>query len=247
MYGIQEELKEILEQSGAALVGFADLEPVQGAGMKTGVSVAVPLPRELVRSIQDGPNMAYYDAYFALNRELDVIVTAGAEFLNAKGYRAVAQTTEDVAESDDYRTALPHKTVATRSGLGWIGKCALLVTPQYGSAVRLSSLLTNAPMQYGTPVRESRCGGCMACANACPGKAVSGKLWSAGADRNSFFDPYACRKAARALAWEKTKKEITLCGQCIVACPYTKRYLQEEERVPVYCGGERRDAEDSFL
>lgn len=243
MYGIQEELKEILEENGAKLVGFADLEPVWGGGMKTGVSVAVPLPRALVRSIQDGPNMEYYDAYNASSQVLDIIVTAGAEFLNAKGYRAVAQTTEAVVESDDYRTALPHKTVATRSGLGWIGKCALLVTPRYGSAVRLSSLLTNAPMQYGTPVRESRCGSCMACANACPGKAVSGKLWSAGADRNSFFDPHACRKAARALAWEKIEEEITLCGQCIVACPYTTRYLQEEELVPVRRGEERRDAE----
>lgn len=226
---IQEELKNILLEQGASLIGFAALSPAQSGEMGTGISVAAAMPRSILSSIQNGPTIDYYDHYDRANDLLDAIVTAGAKYLTAKGYRAFAQTTGTVAESEDYRTALPHKTVATRAGLGWIGKCALLVTPEYGSAIRLSSLITDAPMQCSTPVLESRCGNCMACAAACPGKAVSGRLWSAGVDRDDFFNPYECRKAARALAAERIHREITLCGQCIVACPYTKRYLNKEQ------------------
>lgn len=56
-----------------------------------------------------------------------------------------------------------------------------------GFAVRLSSLVTDAPLPCGTPVTESRCGACAACTNACPGRAVSGELWSPQKDRDSFF------------------------------------------------------------
>ncbi|HEX3039564.1 MAG TPA: 4Fe-4S double cluster binding domain-containing protein, partial [Caproiciproducens sp.] len=170
--------------------------------------------------------MDYFNAYHDSNRLLDEIVTAGAEYLKSKGYKAFAQTTDAVVESEDYRTAMPHKTIAVRAGLGWIGKCALLVTEEFGSVVRLSSLVTNAPLESGIPVTASRCGSCTACTDACPGKAVSGRLWSAETDRDEFFNPYFCRKTARELAALHIQKEITLCGKCIQVCPYTQRYLR---------------------
>jgi epoxyqueuosine reductase QueG len=222
---IGDELKSILYESGASLVGFADLRSIAKPDMPYGISVAVAIPAEIVESIHGGPNLAYYDAYYALNEKLDGLVTAGQEFLKSRGYRAYAQTTDAVREFDTYRTELPHKTVATNAGLGWIGKSALLVTEQFGPAVRISSLVTNAPLECAAPIAESKCGGCMVCTNACPGKAISGKLWRANLDRDEFFDPLACRKKARALSAEKMNKEITLCGKCIEICPYTQRYL----------------------
>jgi epoxyqueuosine reductase QueG len=69
----------------------------------------------------------------------------------------------------------------------------------------------------------------MVCTNACPGKAISGKLWKADLDRDEFFDPLACRKKARELAAEKIRKEITLCGKCIEVCPYTQSYLRSQK------------------
>ena len=73
------------------------------------------------------------------------------------GYQSYANTTKAVKQDDNWCTPLPHKTVATRTGLGWIGKNCLLVTKEYGSAVRLSSLLTDAPLPAGTPddIRKS--------------------------------------------------------------------------------------------
>lgn len=222
---VSDELKSILYENGASLVGFADLRSIAKPDMPYGVSVAVAIPAEIVESIHDGPNLAYYDAYYALNEKLDGLITTGKEFLESKGYRAYAQTTDAVREFDTYRTKLPHKTVATNAGLGWIGKSALLVTEQFGSAVRISSLVTNAQLECAAPITESKCGGCTVCTNACPGKAISGKLWRVDLDRDEFFDPLACRKKARALSTERMEKEITLCGKCIEICPYTQRYL----------------------
>jgi len=222
---IGDELKSILYEGGASLVGFADLKSIAKSDMPFGVSVAVAIPADTVKSIHNGPNLAYYDAYHTLNEKLDHLVTMGEEFLKSKGYMAYAQTVDAVKEFGTYRTELPHKTVATNAGLGWIGKSALLVTEQFGSAIRLSSLVTNAELECGAPITESKCGGCMVCASACPAKAISGKLWNVELDRDEFFDPLACRKKARELAAERISKEITLCGKCIEICPYTQKYL----------------------
>ncbi|MDO5519842.1 MAG: 4Fe-4S double cluster binding domain-containing protein [bacterium] len=226
---LTKELKAVLKAAGADLVGVADLEGLVEDGFPCGVSMAIAIPPELVLSIEDGPNMDYYNLYHEYRSKLNHIALVGERFLREKGYIAKAQTTEVVTEYGNYRTKLPLKTVATRAGLGWIGKSALLVTKEYGSAIRLTSLLTDAPLITGTPITESSCGNCMKCHDACPGKAISGKLWNAKLDRDEFFDPIACRKKARELSAEKIQKQITLCGKCFVVCPYTRAYLKREE------------------
>lgn len=226
MNTIDKELKELLHQSGANLVGFANLKSViKGGEMHYGVSVVVAIPPKVVKSICDGPNMEYYNEYHRINESLNNIVTAGAEFLLSNGYKACAQTTDFVKEFDNYRTALPHKTVATRAGIGWIGKSALLVTKEYGSAVRISSLLTDAELQCADSIDNSQCGNCVECTKACPAQAISGELWNVNKDRDSFYKALTCRKKARELAAKNLNKEITLCGKCIEVCPYTQKYL----------------------
>ena len=222
----QSELREILMDSGADLSGFADLSKMSGPEEKYGVSVAVKLSPEVIGSIAAGPNRVYFDLYHEANRKLNRIVLAGAEYIRECGYHALAQTTDSVKEFGNYRTRMPHKTVAVNAGLGWIGKSALFVTENYGSAVRLSSILTDAPLETDQPVTRSRCGNCMICTNACPGKAISGIEWNSNLDRDQFFDPLACRKKARELAAEAIHEEITLCGKCIAVCPFTKKYLK---------------------
>lgn len=225
---VGDELKEMLFDNGASLVGFADMKPFDSE-LPFGVSVAIALPADLVRSISDGPNMDYFNAYHSINDKLDALVLSAAKFLTDKGFKARAQDRSSVKEFDVWRTPLPHKTVATRAGLGWIGKCALLVTEQYGSAVRISSLLTDAELKCAEPVTVSKCGVCDVCTNNCPGKAVSGRIWEPALDRDEFFDAQACRKKAREISWERINKEITLCGKCIVVCPYTQKYLRTEK------------------
>lgn len=226
MHFDQNELKSILAGNGADLIGFADLSAFLNPEEKCGISVAVKLPREIAASIAEGPNRDYFDQYHELNDILYRIVTQGAEYIRSFGFYADAQTTDSVVEYGTYRTRMPHKTVAVHAGLGWIGKSALFVTEEYGSAVRLSSILTGAPLTPGNPVTVSRCGNCLVCTNSCPGKAIKGTNWQPDLDRDSFFDSLACRKKAREIAAEAIHEEITLCGRCIAVCPFTKRYIK---------------------
>lgn len=222
---LSDEFSNYLKSQGVSIVGFAELHNVIDGDMTTGISVAVALPKEVIRNISDGPTLDYYHTYHEVNRILNTIVLQGEAYLTQRGYKAYALTTDRVEEYGIYRTKIPHKTVATNSGLGWIGKSALFLTKDYGSAIRLSSIITDAKLNYGTPIIESMCGTCSICADACPAHAISGELWSVHKDRDEFYDPLACRKEARRLANERIDREITLCGKCIEVCPYTKKYL----------------------
>ena len=232
MNSIDEEIKSKLLHYGADIVGFGSLEQLPDnvrEGLPIGIIVAIAYPKEVICGISQYPTQEYCDWYHKLNDKLDMLVTKGAALLRDKGYKAVAQSRDKVGsgelrnsgESND-NTLLPHKTVATRAGIGWIGKCALLVTKKYGSAIRISSILTDAPLQTAEPVNSSLCGDCMLCTKNCPAGAVSGKLWDVSVYRDEFFDPVKCRKTARERARLGFGGEnITICGKCIEICPYT--------------------------
>lgn len=229
-----EELRELLRQEGASLVGFADLSQFAEGNLKHGISIALKLPVDVVDGIEYGPTREYYDTYYAWNDKLNQLAKLAESYIKEKGYYAMAQTTDVVKEYGYYRTPMPHKTVATNAGVGWIGKCALLVTKVYGSAIRLTSVLTDAPLPYDVPMKESLCGNCMRCTRSCPGQAISGVNWNIDMDRDLFFDPIKCRKSARELANRRINKEITLCGKCIQVCPYTNRYLRTASDIIEY-------------
>ena len=189
-------IKDELLCHGADIVGFGDLTmllPQQRHNMPVGICVAVKYPKEVIKGITDLPTREYYEQYNILNEKLDMLVSLGASALKAFGYEAVPQTMDFVEQSEtDFTTVLPHKTVATRAGLGWIGKSALLVTNKYGSMVRISSILTNAPLNTVRPINKSKCGDCMICIAACPANAILGKNWSVDTYRDEFYNAKLC-------------------------------------------------------
>ncbi|MDR1642636.1 MAG: epoxyqueuosine reductase [Clostridiales bacterium] len=228
---LTSSVKQELHSFGALLVGFGDLAAIpasQRHGMPVGVCVAVKFPKEVIRGIANLPTKEYYCWYYRLNEKLDLIVSQGAELLKKMGYEAVAQTRDRVGSGGIMQTTLPHKTVATRAGIGWIGKCALLVTEEYGSMIRLSAILTDAPLETAVPINKSRCGDCLVCAKGCPGHAVKGAEWSLGTSRDEIFDAATCRDTARERSFEGYGIKETICGRCIALCPYTKRHLMAE-------------------
>ena len=160
---LTEELKRILRCQGADLVGIGDMSKVENCNFKRGVAVAVALPQNVIIDVQEAPTKEYYNLYYSLNEKLNEIIMAGGEFLRNRGFEVYEQTTDRVKIDQNNISRLPHKTVATRAGLGWIGKNCLLVTPQYGAAIRISSFLTNAPLECNDPINQSRCGYCNLC------------------------------------------------------------------------------------
>jgi len=225
-----DELRPLLEANGASMVGYADLRdtpPSNRANCATGISIAVALNPQVINGIQDGPTPAYYEEYNRANSLLDKLGHLVARYLTEHGERAEwLPATESFIDAETLSTPLPHKTTATRAGLGWIGKCALLVTREYGSAVRITTVLTDAAIATGQPVNTSLCGDCTACVDACPGQASSGQNWEIALHRDSFFDAFACQLAARKLARANIGVDNSICGKCIVVCPWTKKYLE---------------------
>jgi epoxyqueuosine reductase len=222
-------LEDHLAERGATFVACADLREVAGearGGLPRGVCIGAALDRAVIAQIEDGPTPAYAAEYERANALLDELARVCAEFLQARGHRAVpCLPTVKKLDMATLATPLPHKTVARLAGVGWIGKCTLLVTRTHGSAVRYNTVLTDAPLPTGMPADVSECGPCTACVDACPAGAPSGEGWQPGIRREEFFDAFACCGEARRQAGS-IGIDHTICGICIAACPHTKRYVQ---------------------
>lgn len=208
--------------------GFASLRGLLPAcfdEFPSGISILRQLDDGIVDGIDRGPTRAYLDHYRAINDELNGLVVRIADDLRRAGWSSepVPATVDDPTLQENYRATLSvpvsHKMVATRAGLGWVGKTDLLVSTRFGTRIRLASILTTAPVIPGQPIDESRCGGCAACVDACPAQAANGDLWNVGRSRNDFFDAFACRRYCRRISDEKLGEAISLCGLCVRVCP----------------------------
>ena len=227
---LSQKLKNYLLKNGATEVGFADITNfTPKTGLDKGVVFYITYPKEIIKNMQNAPTPDYLKELISLNSRLDELGMKCEEFLIDEGYDAYAQTKKrlgtDFGEFNSFE--LPHKTIATRAGLGWIGKSALFITTDYGSALRLSSVLTNAPLDIGTPILKSKCGKCMECMDACLGGAISGKEWNYKLKRNDFYDDKKCEKYALKISEENLGKADTVCGKCIYACPHTQKYIKK--------------------
>lgn len=224
------KLKQFLIKNGADEVGFADITNfTPKENLNKGVVFYITFPKEIIRNMQNAPTKEYLKELISINSRLDSIGMKCEKFLIDRGYHAYAQTKarlgHDFGEFNSFD--LPHKTIATRAGIGWIGKSALLITKKYGSALRLSSVLTDAPLNIGQPTLESKCGKCMDCKNACTGGAISGKEWNYKIYRNNFYDDKKCEKYALKISEKNLGKSDTVCGKCIYACPHTQKYIKK--------------------
>jgi len=227
------ELKKTLIAKGISFIAYADLSPLPKAirsALPVGICLGKSLNPAVVWEIATGPTISYANEYRNANRLLDESAERCASILMAKGFQAIPFQASRYKKTDNtLSTDLPHKTVATLAGVGWVGKCALLVTEKYGSAVRYNTVLTDAPLPVGTPMSESQCGDCMECVTACPASAPHGSSWYPGKPRQEFYDAHSCRAMAYSLS-KKTKIEHPICGICIAACPFTKRYCHRSDR-----------------
>jgi epoxyqueuosine reductase len=226
---LEKEINEYLTSLGASLIGFADLSSIEGSlrnNFNYGISFAVKLNSKVIEGIRKGPTKEYYEEYNKINSILDNIAISCVKYINSRGYNAIGQTSTYITSDDNLTTPLPHKTVATRAGLGWIGKNALLITPEYGSAIRLSSVITDMPLVTNKPINKSKCGTCNKCESGCPAGAINGVLWNVDSKREELIDPHKCRQIARKLLKERIGIEMAICGKCIEVCPITQGYIK---------------------
>jgi epoxyqueuosine reductase len=228
-------LEHHLVPSGEYIFGFADLNGLvdKNFGMFTyGISIGRRLDDKIIDQLAEGPTMDYYHYYNLVNAELSGLSEKIQEDLFDAGVDSmlVAPTVSQGEEGyekymETLTVDLSHKMVATRAGLGWIGKTDLLISKAFGPRLRLTSILLNQnPGIDSVPVNKSKCGSCEVCVIKCPAHAANGKLWQVGVFRDEFFDARSCREKCGELARKRLNVDERICGLCVHVCPVGKRY-----------------------
>ncbi|HUU53758.1 MAG TPA: 4Fe-4S double cluster binding domain-containing protein [Armatimonadota bacterium] len=214
---LTQEIERMAREAGADLVGFAEVEGL--AELPRAVVVAMRHSPEVLADPEDMPNRRYAEEYRSLNERLTELAERIAARLEEAGYEArVNQATVDRVDPETLAAPFSHKLAATRAGLGWVGKSALLVTRELGPALRMASVLTEAPLVVGGPVSESECGECVVCVEACPAGAIQGASWRAGMARGELLDARRCYEF-RPEAAERNEIQRPRCGVCLAVCP----------------------------
>lgn len=188
-----------------------------GADGATAVALAVAYHPDEVEAIPagwTGRNPAggrwndYARAYHELNRCLNRIARALADRF---GGVALGATIDGIAGTvshvrDYFPRCLSHRAVAEAAGLGWRGRHGLIVTPEFGPACRLATLLL--PGRLESPRRSlPDCGECSACVELCPVLRKGAAL----PDQDVYRED--CRRRIKALALE-----ADVCGLCVRRC-----------------------------
>lgn len=227
---IKETVENHLVPAQDYIYGFANLEgllPEEYSDYKYGISIGRKLDDTIISKLVDGPTIEYFHHYNNVNKQL-ASLTAGIQQdllkYNIHSLPVVPTISVGAKENMKYLNALTydisHKMVATRAGLGWIGKTDLLITRRFGPRLRLVSiLLKHDPGYSAKPVEKSRCGNCNICVEKCPANAANGISWNISIHRNIFFDAFKCREKCKELAYQKLNVDERICGLCVSVCP----------------------------
>ena len=78
------------------------------------------------------------------------------------------------------------KAWAAKSGLGWVGKHTLLLTPQVGSFYFIAELVIDLELEYDS-ITTDHCGTCTKCIEACPTQAITEPYVVDGSKCISYF------------------------------------------------------------
>ncbi len=226
---LDTELTQLLNRAGAEIVKFVDITrlPVsQTKGFPVAILLGRPLSKGYLEIVAETPdyvqqmkrnNRMYEDEFHNAELKTDELADFISVYLMTKGFLAYSQSEKNLLATGRYdtssqTTALPHKTVALMAGMGWIGKHDLLVTPQYGSAISMCTVLTNAPLNVMVqPVSPSQCGDCTVCRDECDAGVITGNEWKPQVSRDELVDVKSC----------------TTCLKCMVLCPWTRQYMKK--------------------
>jgi len=198
--GLTKALRKLLLRRGASLVGFGDVARLEGApeiqqprrylpDATTLISIAIHINEGCCDHVAQKEVVTWHSfQIFTLgivNPSLDRLALEASTFLEDRGYIAYpfpANSPHDIRPSPEYPGGpgdISHKHAAVACGLGELGWHTMLLTPQFGTRQKLTTLLTTAPL-VPDPMREQgflcnpeMCG--FQCAEACPTHAIPKK------------------------------------------------------------------------
>jgi epoxyqueuosine reductase len=213
-----QKIKSLCRQWGCSLFGVADihslkkdeilLPPSLIDQLHFGISVAFHLSDAILEAIENHPTPLYFHHYQRVNILLDTVGLIVTSTIQNLGYQGMPIPASQIVDWKTQKGHLSHKHVARAAGLGWIGRNNLLVNEQFGSRLRLVTILTDLPLTIGSPSPKD-CGTCRDCLSVCPAGAISeGQL---------DFDHLRCYEQLRTFA-KTLHFSHNICGICVKAC-----------------------------
>lgn len=212
------------------IYGFADLQgllPKKYTDFRYGISIGKRLDDKIINDLINGPTIEYFIHYNNANKQLEELTKEIHKVLLSNNIYSLPIVPTISVGSKDYKRYLKslsydisHKMIATRAGLGWIGKTDLLITKEFGPRLRLVTILLKQNPGYNRkPIEKSKCGDCNICVVNCPAKAATGLKWNVTIHRDEFFDAFKCREKCGELAKQTLNVDERICGLCIRVCP----------------------------
>jgi len=145
------------------------------------------------------------------------VIACLGEFIRNLGYKAIQM-------GNDTALSIP---LAVDAGLGELGRNGLLITPEYGSRVRICKVFTDLPVAVDRPREfgvQQFCRTCKKCAEECEVEAIS-------FEDEPTFGPVCRSNNPGVLKWPVNVEECYRfwvengadCSTCISVCPYVTR------------------------
>ena len=190
----------ITEVTGAEIIG-ADVVPYRYA-----ICIGVPMDREEMLYAPDvRANLAVLAGY----REVGQVAIQLAAYIRCRGWAAKAVPRIDTSE-------ILHIPLAIKAGLGQLGKHGSLIARDYGSSLRLATVLTDLPLALDAPIDigvDDFCRLCQVCIQQCPPQAIFNEKQIVRGVEKWYVDFDKCVPYFSA---------NHSCGICIEVCPWSE-------------------------
>jgi epoxyqueuosine reductase QueG len=176
MTDLSKRAKSLALGSGADLVGIVKTaDMIEHADsilriLPKARNLIVVASRHSLAALQSANNqVAQFDTIHAYNECARSAHTV-SRFLESQGFASVAVPAFIPIDMQEPKTGMRGeicwRRAGVRAGLGSYGENGLLITKEFGSAIRISGLLTSADLEADSPLEEDVCNHCMSCVEA---------------------------------------------------------------------------------
>jgi epoxyqueuosine reductase len=250
MDDLTRDFAAFAQDKRADLIGFAPIERFDDVPpehhpasvfpeCRTVVVVGKRITRGTLRGVEEGTQLDLYGQYglsWLADRMLAITTIALATWLEDDRWEA--SPVQDLPPQTPpsgvrVKPDLPPPNVmidvreaAVRAGVGEIGYCGEILTPQYGPRQRFQLILTDAPLEPTPLLEEPVCDLCRECMRSCPMGA-----WTEGAERVvtvcgkemtvaeiDFGQCRKCRNGARPNPHHPAGNPDRLAALCVRSC-----------------------------
>jgi len=210
-----EIVKAYALRAGAKVVGIASADDFDLSrdgfrpsdnleGCRSVVVLGSPMPKEAFDNVTD-----YTASRNAMVTKMTDIAKDVAKMINADGHKAKAISgTGGKTVDGKFSGHISLKHAAESAGIGFIGRNNLLLSPEYGTLLWLSAVLTVADLVPSKKIQNRFCDDCNICVDSCPVGAL---------DDPATFKKKECGDHFTLIGG---KFEIR-CYKCRTVCPYS--------------------------